>query len=337
MLHIGRIEKIIVNDEKNKYFTATISWLDMPGGFYNEASISAQVKLSYTYISRSFGFQYYPVPGDVVVCDFLEDGHPIVLSYLASDFYSKVIDNNNYGYYFRKLVQGEFALKGLTGNELYLDRKGSLKFVSRDQNIFTDVLKTYQKNETQNISDSKTKSAAIKRIELESANYITKLSSGVDLTRQVADYTKTEVTIGQVYDDKYETEEKLNGESLAVKVVGYTNNAETDDKGKLNVTTEQTYSLKINTQGELALSRADGKYNISIDKEGNISLLGTNITLSANNIMVGTNSPEPAVKGQTLQQWCNTHTHSNGNNGSPTGPAIKQLPAETLSKSVKVQ
>ena len=107
MLHIGKIEKIIANNTKNNYFTATLTWLDMPGGFYNEASISAQVKISYTHISRSFGFQYYPVPGDVIVCDFLEDGHPIILSFLSADYYNKVIDKNNYGYYFRKISKIE--------------------------------------------------------------------------------------------------------------------------------------------------------------------------------------------------------------------------------------
>ena len=66
MLHIGRIEKIIYNDEKNNYLTVTLTWLDMPGGFYSEQSLSAQIKLSYFHISRSFGFQYLPVIGDVV-------------------------------------------------------------------------------------------------------------------------------------------------------------------------------------------------------------------------------------------------------------------------------
>lgn len=328
MLRRARIEKIIANNERNKYFTALITWLDRDGGFYNEASITAKISLSYGYISRSFGIQYYPVPGDIVLCGFCEDENPVIIAFLSSEYYSKVIKKNKLNYYFRNIVEGEYTIKGLRGNEMYLDRKGSLKFIARDQQI------EYQLQ-------------ADKTMVLNQDNYIRKLKhedkndpvkgTVVDLEKQVADYPKTEVTIGQVYDDKYETEELLNGESLAVKVVGYTNNAETDDNGNIDVTTEQTYSLKINTQGELSLARTDGKYNISIDKDGNISLSGTKITISADDILVGDNNTEPAVKGTTLQQWCNSHTHTNGNNGSPTGPSIQTLPSKALSTTVKVQ
>lgn len=265
MLHIGKIEKIIANNTKNNYFTATLTWLDMPGGFYNEASISAQVKLSYAHISRSFGFQYYPVPGDIVVCAFLEDGHPIVLSFLSADYYNKVIDNNNYGYYFRNIVQGEYALKGFKGNEIYIDRVGSLRFITRDQNIVTDVLATYEANRTEKLSDKE---------KLEQKNYIRKFNTDnflVNLETQVENYPKTEVTIGKVYDDKYKEEQLLNDEPIAVQIIGKTNTA-TKENGKVKVDTEETYKIQINTEGEISLGRTDGTYNIFISKEGEISI-----------------------------------------------------------------
>ena len=320
MLHIGKIEKIIANNTKNNYFTATLTWLDMPGGFYNEASISAQVKLSYAHISRSFGFQYYPVPGDIVVCAFLEDGHPIVLSFLSADYYNKVIDNNNYGYYFRNIVQGEYALKGFKGNEIYIDRVGSLRFITRDQNIVTDVLATYEANRTKKLTDKE---------KLEQKNYIRKFNTDnflVNLETQVENYPKTEVTIGKVYDDKYKEEQLLNDEEISVQIVGKRNTA-TKENGKVKVDTEETYKIQINTEGEISLGRTDGTYNIIIDKEGNIILTGKSINLEAKKIIL---DGEPGVKGTTLQNWCNSHTHSNGNNGSPTGPSLLPLPQTTL-------
>ena len=45
----------------------------------------------------------------------------------------------------------------------------------------------------------------------------------------------------------------------------------------------------------------------------------SNISLNAKNIVVG---GENTIKGQTLLQWLNKHTHSNGNNGSATGAPI---------------
>lgn len=290
MLHIGKIEKIIANNTKNNYFTATLTWLDMPGGFYNEASISAQVKISYAHISRSFGFQYYPLPGDVIVCDFLEDGHPIILSFLSSDYYNKVIDNNNYGYYFRKLVQGEYDLKGLMGNEIYIDRVGSLRFITRDQNIVTKVLDTYEKNIDTKISEEE---------KLQQSNYIKKINNDgfiVNLEQQVEDYPKTEVTIGKVFDDKYKEEQKLNDESIALQIVGKTNNPTYDNKGKLKIETEETYKIQINTEGEIAIvgkkeedeeGNEVAKYQINISKDGEISISTENtINVKANVVEV---------------------------------------------------
>lgn len=332
MLHIGKIEKIITNNTKNNYFTATLTWLDMPGGFYNEASISAQVKISYAHVSRSFGFQYYPLPGDVIVCDFLEDGHPIILSFLSADYYNKVIDKNNYGYYFRKLVEGEYALKGLMGNEIYLDRVGSLRFITRDQEIVTNVLKTYERNADVKLTEEQ---------KLQQTNYITTINNDgfiVNLEQQVEDYPKTEVTIGKVFDDEYKEEKKLNDESIAVQILGKTNEFQgNDSKGNAIIETKENYKIQINVEGEISISKngkdEEGndtlKYQISIDKEGNISLQGAKIQLDAEDIFIG---GESSIKGVSLFNWCNSHTHSNGNNGSPTGNAIIPLQPTVLTQ-----
>ena len=322
MLRRARIEKIISNNTTNKYFTALITWLDMDGGFYNEASISAQINLGYSYISRSFGIQYFPIPGDIVLCGFLADDNPVIVSFLSTMYYSKITDSNAFGYFFRNIIEGEYAIKGLRGNEIYLDRKGSLRFIARDQQIEQTNLK-----QLMDVGE-----------DFELKNYITELPSGVDLTKQILDYPKTEVTIGKVFDDDYKEEKKLNDESIAVQIVGKNNTANYDDNGNLeSVDIEENYKIQINVEGEISISKngkdEEGndalKYQISIDKEGNISLQGAKIQLDAEDIFIG---GESSIKGVSLFNWCNSHTHSNGNNGFPTGNAIIPLQPTVLTQ-----
>ena len=238
MLRRARIEKIIDNDTNNKYFTALITWLDMDGGFYNEASITAQISLSYSYISRSFGIQYYPIPGDIVLCGFLPDENPIIVSFLSTMYYSKVTDSNDFGYFFRNIVQGEYAIKGLRGNGIYIDRVGSLRFITRDQDIEQTNLKELM-DENKDIDQTK---------------YITKLSSGVDLTKQILNFPKTEVTIGKVYDEEYKEEQLLNDESIAIQIIGKNNTPNSDEKGNLkSVDVEETFKIQINVKGEISI------------------------------------------------------------------------------------
>lgn len=297
MLRRARIEKVITNNTNNRYFSAIITWLDRDGGMYDEASFTANIQLSYNYISRSFGFQYYPVPGDIILCGFCEEETPVIIAFLTTEYYSKIVNKNLYGYYFRNIVEGEYTIKALQGNEIYFDRKGSLRFITRDQEKYKDL---------QNI---RTES-------LNADNYIKVLSSGVDLTKQILDCPKTEVTIGKVFDEEYKEEQKLNEESIALQVIG-----KKDE--------EEIYKVQINVEGEISIGRKDEKYQITIDKEGTISLKGTKIQLDAEDIFIG---GESSIKGMSLFNWCNSHTHSNGNNGSPTGSAILPLQTSVLTQ-----
>lgn len=259
MLRRARIEKIIDNNTHNKYFTALITWLDMDGGFYNEASTTAQISLSYSYISRSFGIQYYPVPGDIVLCGFLPDENPIIISFLATMYYSKVSKSNDFGYFFRNIVQGEYAIKGLRGNEFYIDRVGSLRFITRDQSI-------EQKNLKKLMDENK---------DIDTKNYITELSTGVDLTKQILDFPKTEVTIGKVYDDQYKEEQLLNDQSIAIQIVGKTNTPHYDNNGNLqSVEIEQSFKIQINVAGEISIDTGNDikvKANI-VEVEGQLQV-----------------------------------------------------------------
>lgn len=269
MLRRARIEKVIHNDHSTKFMTVLVTWLDMEGGFYDSVSRTGKIDLSYSYISRSFGIQYYPVPGDIVLCGFLIDQQPIVISFLVSKYYEKVIHNNAYGYYFRNIVQGELAIKALQGNELYFDRKGSLKFIARNQEQLTEDLREVSKKDVIN--------------EKFMNNYLPILNDSndadsgrtVDLTKQVKDIIKTEVTIGKVYDKEYKEEIKFNDKSIALQVVGNDNEE------------KEMFSLKINEEGEISLGRADGKYQINVSKNGDININTENaINLKANIVEV---------------------------------------------------
>ena len=65
------------------------------------------------------------------------------------------------------------------------------------------------------------------------------------------------------------------------------------------------------------LTVSKGDTLITIDNNNVSVSTKSNITLNAGNIILG---GENTVKGQSLLQWLNTHTHLNGNNGGPTGP-----------------
>lgn len=271
MLRRARIEKVIHNDQHNRFMTVLVTWLDMEGGFYDQESRTGKIFLSYSYISRSFGIQYYPLPGDIVLCGFLIDQQPIVIAFLTTQYYSKMMANNDYGYYFRNIVQGELAIKALQGNELYLDRKGSLKFIARDQSALTEDLRKISNKDATNANVIN--------------NYLTTLNDTgnadltrtVDLTKQVQDIIKTEVTIGKVYDKDYKEEQKLNDKSIAVQVIG-------------NKNAEQVFSLKINEEGEIELKRTDDKYNITIDRDGQININTKN--------QINMKAPTVEVEGQ---------------------------------------
>lgn len=77
------------------------------------------------------------------------------------------------------------------------------------------------------------------------------------------------------------------------------------------------------------LTVSKGNTLITIDDDNVTISTNNSVNLKANNILIG---EENTVKGQSLLQWLNTHTHSNGNNGSPTGTPINQAQDTLLVK-----
>lgn len=92
----------------------------------------------------------------------------------------------------------------------------------------------------------------------------------------------------------------------------------TVEYNSLEITGSDGFVIK-QEQDSNQLTISKGNTLITIDDDNVTIATGSSVNLNAKNVMIG---EENTVKGQSLLQWLNQHTHSNGNNGSPTGPAI---------------
>lgn len=97
-------------------------------------------------------------------------------------------------------------------------------------------------------------------------------------------------------------------------------------------------SLEIVGTDGFVIKQDQDSHRLTVSKDNTtITLEGDQITIStgnainvdSKNVIIG---GENTVKGQSLLQWLNTHTHSNGNNGSPTGTPISQAQDTLLVK-----
>lgn len=110
------------------------------------------------------------------------------------------------------------------------------------------------------------------------------------------------------------------------------------------VTTESGASIVIDDLGNIAVNSAGGA-SVSVENDkiqiaepqgtglvienGKISINGTSIVLNTASFQLGMNQPSWPVLllDPQMRQWLLTHTHTNGNNGSPTGPPIPADPS----------
>lgn len=88
-----------------------------------------------------------------------------------------------------------------------------------------------------------------------------------------------------------------------------------------------TGNLSVTTQGEATLT-SDGAMTIEASADVSLTAAGS-LSLSFADLYLGDAATEPFVLGNRmvsfvnqLMSWLDQHTHSNGNNGSPTGPPI---------------
>lgn len=131
--------------------TAEIEWIDWGG------VAQAQVPLGYPSFSNpvifpkgqliqetvssaltgsSYGFMHMPSVGDLVVCGFRYDGRPVILNYLAHNYYQQTQSTPKAGSgfgIFRRIVSGEYSWKSKQQAEVYLDRKGAMRLLTKAQ------------------------------------------------------------------------------------------------------------------------------------------------------------------------------------------------------------
>ena len=126
--------------------TVDIMWLN------GQNYISQQVPVPYSYISiQGYGMQYLPSVGDYVIAAFLIGGMPLILGYSkinplnnigVLDNNEKKINKNSFGdplsnnnnLPFRYIEPGEFNVISLKQAEIYLDKYGNIKLITRKQN-----------------------------------------------------------------------------------------------------------------------------------------------------------------------------------------------------------
>ena len=97
-------------------------------------------------------------------------------------------------------------------------------------------------------------------------------------------------------------------------------------------------SLEIVGTDGFVIKQDQDSHRLTVSKDNTtITLEGDQITISTSNV-INVDSKnviiggENTVKGQSLLQWLNTHTHSNGNNGKPTGTPRSQAQNTLLVK-----
>lgn len=124
-------------------------------------------------------------------------------------------------------------------------------------------------------------------------------------------------------------------------------------KGKtLSITTGTGATLIIDANGNIAIMSAGGA-SISIEQtqvqvsapdgtsmtieNGKVSVSTTQMVLNTGALAVGADAQYPALMlTPATLAWFLTHTHTNGNEGSPTGPPILTFPTEAASTRMQL-
>ena len=115
------------------------------------------------------------------------------------------------------------------------------------------------------------------------------------------------------------------------------------------LTTKSGAALIIDSDGNVALTSSDGTA-LGVEKEkahitlsdgtsillskGNVTVNGAEVAFNAGSIGFGTTAAFGVVLAELLVAAFNSHLHSNGNNGAPTGPPIVPLTTEQVKSKV---
>lgn len=97
-----------------------------------------------------------------------------------------------------------------------------------------------------------------------------------------------------------------------------------DGTGNIVIMSSGGTFINVN-KDEISISTPD-KSAVSIGN-GGVTVSAQSISINGGNIALGQGARTPIVLTDLLQAFFNTHIHSNGNNGSPTGPPIVPMTA----------
>lgn len=206
-------------DNQRLMFKADVLFLDYGGSTEKENAVR-KLQLCYAHISNGYGLQYKPAVGDRVIVAFRLAQIPIILGYISDDYYRCILGKDDRKGYLRNIVEGEYCWKSKQGAEWYLDRKGSLHLIVRDQSnliSYTDKIKD-PNAETSNAT-------------------------------RVADDVLVDVVIGKVYDSTFTVETKSgNNKSLRVAITDHNKNTKiyVDEDGNVEIDTAGKVQVKSN-------------------------------------------------------------------------------------------
>lgn len=156
-VRLGRIEEVLNSREalatdpeaSVDFGKVKITWLDWGGGTTyvpisypscsnpliddNKADISKQSQRK----GVAYGIFHMPSVNDIAICGFRIGGSPIILGYLPHNLYQQTLESNKgsqWGY-IRPIISGEFSKLSKPQAEVYLDRKGAIRLITKDQPI----------------------------------------------------------------------------------------------------------------------------------------------------------------------------------------------------------
>lgn len=318
-------EKGEIENQQYGYRTVDIRWLEA------KPYISSYVKIPEIISMQGYGLNYLPSIGDIVVASFDSNNYPIIQNiYSRCAFFehgilndeTKLPELNIYGdplidtaikkeirpSPIRYILPGEISLSSLNlNNELYFDKYGTAKLISRIPNL--------NKETGEQCGDRLWEISVGKDVYDEGTNVLKQSSFGNNVQFQVLGHQNN---CKVDFDSEGNIEVNNNGNNMKMKV-----------NGDFIVTTSTGNSISL----------TDGIIKVA-DKNGN------SITMNSSGIQLGDNANFSAVLGESLNilltsmiSIFNAHTHpgvqgGNSNTGTTITPMIL---TDILSKTVKLK
>ena len=320
-------EKGEIENQQYGYRTVDIRWLEA------KPYISSYVKIPEIISMQGYGLNYLPSVGDIVVASFDSNNYPIIQNiYSRCAFFEhgtlndeiRLPELNTYGdplidtaieteirpTPIRYILPGEISLTSLNlNNELYFDKYGTAKLISRIPNL--------NKEMGEQCGDRLWEISSGQDIYDEGTNTLKQSSFGKNVQFQVLGH-KNNCKVD--FDSDGNIEVNNNGNNMKMKV-----------NGDFIVTTSTGNSISL-TNGIIKVA----------DNQGN------SITMNSSGIQLGDNANFSAVLGESLNTLLtsmiaifNAHTHKySPGPGSPIPTAPTETPmmiADILSKTIKLK